>query len=362
MKKKRKSTIGEKDKKYLQSLHWVTEVLQQYVDKSLSVSEQKIVEEQLNRLDANTKYQTDLSDKQLLQSEQRVKQRIYLTLATKNSQVQARRTDPKNTPTLKLRFLHKAVAVASVVIMLLGGSYWMYQTEGSFVSNYWNASPQKTSVTSTQMRELKSVRLPDGTVIHANGNTKINYIAKSYNQNKREIWLEGEAFFEVAKNAKKPFIIHSGKLTTTVKGTSFNVKAYPDIGEISVSVKTGKVEVANATGLMGVLTPNRELVYNNDAQKHYIRNRNWKSALAWRSQRLVLDNANSIELKLRIQQLFGVELLIEDTALLQTRFGLSSRKGAKLSEVLELLKLLYDMDYKKINEKQIKITKNNTDK
>src|SRR5690606_36092602 len=81
---------------------------------------------------------------------------------------------------------------------------------------------------------------------------------------RREVTLVGEAYFEVAHQADKPFIIHSGKLITQVLGTSFNIKAYENDPDIKVAVLTGKVGVRNLTGNQKAvfLTPNQEAVYN----------------------------------------------------------------------------------------------------
>jgi transmembrane sensor len=86
----------------------------------------------------------------------------------------------------------------------------------------------------------------------------------------REVHLSGEAFFEIARDEKKPFLVHANEVTTKVLGTSFRVKAYKQEKEVVVAVKTGKVSVyANPAGVNGsrgqrpevVLTPNQQVIY-----------------------------------------------------------------------------------------------------
>jgi ferric-dicitrate binding protein FerR (iron transport regulator) len=111
--------------------------------------------------------------------------------------------------------------------------------------------------------------LSDGTVISLQPNGIIEY-PEMFAGDIREIQLTGEAFFEVAKEKDRPFIINTGDITVRVLGTSFNVKAYSGAKEISVAVKTGKVSVyakraehADATRKKEIiLTPNQEVVYN----------------------------------------------------------------------------------------------------
>jgi len=88
-----------------------------------------------------------------------------------------------------------------------------------------------------------TVTLPDGTVVQLNAGSRLEITEATFNRQKREVWLSGEAFFEVAKNPEKPFIIHTGTMQTTVRGTSFNVKAYGELGENVVSVRNGRVEI-----------------------------------------------------------------------------------------------------------------------
>ncbi len=103
--------------------------------------------------------------------------------------------------------------------------------------------PEATEViaTNTFPDDVRLLRLPDGSRVWVNQNTHIEY-PKQFAGDVRKVTLKGEAFFEVAKNPSKPFIITSGDITTTVLGTSFNVKAYSGNGA-EVRVRTGKVRV-----------------------------------------------------------------------------------------------------------------------
>ncbi|MEM9928853.1 MAG: FecR domain-containing protein, partial [Bacteroidota bacterium] len=90
--------------------------------------------------------------------------------------------------------------------------------------------------------DTEEVKLPDGSIITLNKDTELTYVA---DKNTRQLELTGEAFFDVARDEARPFTIITGDLTTTVLGTSFNIRAYPD-EELEVSVKSGKVAVAAA--------------------------------------------------------------------------------------------------------------------
>src|SRR5690606_23322087 len=91
----------------------------------------------------------------------------------------------------------------------------------------------------------------------------------------REVRLKGEAFFNVHRDPEKPFMVYADEVVTRVLGTSFNVRAYEDDGEITVAVRTGKVSVyaqkSNAAGEIEesetILTPNQQMVYHKLAEK-----------------------------------------------------------------------------------------------
>ena len=114
------------------------------------------------------------------------------------------------------------------------------------LSGYWSLSVGESTTagivaTQTFQDDIRLLRLPDGSRAWVNQNTVLEY-PEAFAGDERTVTLTGEAFFEVAKDSGKPFIITSGKIKTTVLGTSFNVKAYA--GAVpEVSVRTGKVKV-----------------------------------------------------------------------------------------------------------------------
>jgi ferric-dicitrate binding protein FerR (iron transport regulator) len=104
-----------------------------------------------------------------------------------------------------------------------------------------------TEVISTPSQIINQYTLPDGSVVALNSNSKLIF-PKQFKGETREVTIEGEGFFEVTPNPKKPFIINAGNAQVKVVGTSFNVSAYPENETVEVVVKTGKVQVASKIG------------------------------------------------------------------------------------------------------------------
>lgn len=119
------------------------------------------------------------------------------------------------------------------------------------------------------------VNLPDKSTVLLQKNSRIHYIS-IFNGPTREVYLEGEAFFEVAKDRQRPFYVYTDEVVTRVVGTSFHVKANPADNNVSVIVKTGRVAVFTKTDKQKttgtdstelVLTQNEQLIYRKDDKK-----------------------------------------------------------------------------------------------
>jgi len=234
--------------------------------------------------------------------------------------------------------------VAAVVVLTLGIGIYYYSSQDS--NNITQPAQIAMEYFQSGAGAKKQVKLPDGSIVYLNNDTRIG-IAKAYfDKEKREIWLEeGEAFFEVAKNPEKPFIVHTQNLETTVKGTSFNVQSYAELDHSSVSVRSGKVEVRNGKKLIGELIKNRQITYNKVTGAIEKSEANWQDAAAWRDSRLVMKDANAKELKMRLKQQYGVELILQNNILQGTSFTSSFERQTSLKEVLDVISVLYDVKY-----------------
>lgn len=167
-------------------------------------------------------------------------------------------------------------AAAAGVVLALGTGWWWQTHQAPANTAYQQLTAGATTPlvekVNTGSRPLPVV-LPDGSTVHLQPNSRLSYAASFALQPKRDVYLTGEAFFEVARNPQRPFFVYANELVTKVLGTSFWVKAFEKDPQVTVSVRTGKVAVftrtdPNATRqkatreLSGlVLTPNQQLVF-----------------------------------------------------------------------------------------------------
>lgn len=127
-----------------------------------------------------------------------------------------------------------------------------------------NSSPAKLRELVAGKGTRSRVVLPDNSIVFLNADTKLNY-PPQFNNNVRDVYLDGEAFFEVTKDPNKPFIVHTSGMEVKVVGTSFNVKAYSADKLIETSLLTGSIEVSvkNRPNEKIILSPNEKLVIKN---------------------------------------------------------------------------------------------------
>jgi transmembrane sensor len=167
--------------------------------------------------------------------------------------------------------------IAASIFLLMGIFFWytQFSPEKGVYEKSVAENPNELVEVRNENEKTLPIQLIDGSLVLLKKGSRISY-SKNFLGNTREIFLSGEAFFEVTKNPEKPFLVYANGLVTKVLGTSFNIKAYDKDKEVTVEVKSGKVSVfaqsdanskekATNRELGGVvLTPNQKIVYTRE--------------------------------------------------------------------------------------------------
>ena len=177
-----------------------------------------------------------------------------------------------------VRKMYKAFLVAACVLMITAfGIFKTMQTDRKRVTYKELLTHAKVENQLVEKRNdgaaAMQVRLEDGTVITLRKNSKLSYPAH-FQKHKREVFLSGEAFFDVTKDPSRPFLVYANETVTKVLGTSFEIRAFENSQDVTVHVKTGRVSVykqsriqtddPETTGL--VLLPNQKGTFNRDSE------------------------------------------------------------------------------------------------
>lgn len=195
------------------------------------------------------------------------------------------------------------IAAVSVVVYFLNTG--LIGEEGSAIADY------KKEYKQTRKGEKLTIKLPDGTKVKLNSISSLSY-EKGFNGETREVFLEGEAFFDVERDTSRPFIIHTGDFETTVLGTKFNVRSYQDENNIEVAVVEGKVKVGSDETNYEYLTPNEVSTYQKETRKLNKIKRDVSNLVAWHKNVLVFENATSEEVWKRLENWYGVNIIIKN--------------------------------------------------
>lgn len=246
------------------------------------------------------------------------------------------------------RVWYSAVAVAVVAVFLGGLSTFLLQRT-SIQQHLQN----QLTVVKTNSGQKSEVLLPDGSTVWLNAGSKISY-SNTFNQSERNITLEGEAFFDVQKNENIPFVVQTLNLDVVVKGTAFDVSAYPEDPHTEVSLLRGKVDVISKKGvLVRKLIPNDLIRYDNKRGTYaFSENNNAVQYSSWKNEELIFEN-ESLDLVIKkLERWYGVEIDWE-LAKSAKRYTFVV-KTESLREMLQLINVITPIDYN-IDGKMVKV-------
>lgn len=190
--------------------------------------------------------------------------------------------------------------------------------------------------------------LPDGSKVQLNAASSIRF-PTSFSGKTRVVEINGEAYFEIAQNSKKPFIVKKGKMEIEVLGTSFNVNAYDDESSIKVTLLEGKVKVANGLGQSAMLNPGEQAQVTKGISVE--KDVSTREVVAWKNGKFQFNITDIHEIMKQISRWYDVEVEYKGTV--STHFWGSISRSVALSNVLEMLEQTGGVKFKLEGEKII---------
>jgi ferric-dicitrate binding protein FerR (iron transport regulator) len=236
-----------------------------------------------------------------------LKQRMF-------SNIQEQIGEPKTSKSPAKIALRKWIRIAAAIVLPIVMIYGLYR--------YHEAVPIKQTdsvwVISAEQGEKANVTLPDGSRVWLNSASKLTY-SNTYNQKDRLLQLVGEAYFEVAHDAEKAFIVQCMGMKTEVLGTTFGIKAYEEDSLIAVVLIEGKVQVTFADR-MRVMKPDERIVYDKTLKKLLSATVNPIDFTAWRENRLRFENETLQDIATTISRIHNIDYTFEDESLKAIKF------------------------------------------
>ena len=229
---------------------------------------------------------------------------------------------------------------SSVQLITLGGGM-VAKNDGVQVSYKENEGAGKEDVL-----EYNTIRVPrggeyklflsDNTEVFLNSDSEIRFPVK-FGKGKRDVFLRGEAFFVVTKDASRPFVVNANdKMSVEVLGTQFNLQAYPDDAFVETTLNEGAVRVFN--GKQGVrLRPDEQAVY--DEGKFTVRKVDASSYSAWKEGRFMLLNHSLENIMTRLARWYNIDIFWENPEVKEYHFSGELARYEDFTEILRMLEL-----------------------
>lgn len=196
---------------------------------------------------------------------------------------------------------------AAIVILSLSVSALL-----AHFSGLTNSDTQLASISSPR-GQITSLTLFDGTTVWLNSETTIRY-SSDFNKKKREVFVEGEAYFEVSHNDKLPFIVDVGASKVKVYGTTFNIKAYPVDNYIETVLIEGKVEFITKDNSV-FLKPNEKITFSTEKgtlQKEYA---DLEKTSAWKNGKYYYNSEKLLSIIQQLQRWYDTEFIFNENEL-----------------------------------------------
>lgn len=251
----------------------------------------------------------------------------------------------------KVHYLWLRSTAIIAVMLMLGSIAWMFQKQ---LSTELHHSP--LSVVAPPGQKSK-VELQDGSTVWLNSGSVLTYAYNAVSK-KRIVKLQGEAFFDVAKDKTKPFIVSTDEIDLVVYGTRFNVQAYEDEEIIEATLEEGSIGVnISSSGREWLLKPGQQCIYNKLKKTIDIKYTNVNKYICWKEDKLVFDENTLEEVVQKLERWYGISIELDPQLNNSEKLTLTVTHES-LTEILEILKVVAPIQYE-INERNVRIIKRN---
>lgn len=239
----------------------------------------------------------------------------------------------------KSQRLTRWVGAAAILLLMISVGYGL----GTL-----NKQPSEELLVQSQLITAKGSKgrfiLPDGSVVWLNSETKLTY-PERFADHKREVVLEGEAYFEVATDAKKPFVIQVGDLDVEVLGTSFNVNNYSSNEFIQTALLSGSVKISGKSVDEPVyLKPNELFEFRKSDHTATVGNAKVGLYADWIKDRLVFDNDYLSDILISMEGRYSMDINCPPQFAATTRMSFTIRQET-IEEVLKLMSFIAPIQY-----------------
>jgi len=254
-------------------------------------------------------------------------------------------TDLKNTTKANTnkRFLNfRLVKQAAIFILLIGlGATIQYFFTDLTSRKVYN---EQLSVYAP-LGQMTDLELPDGTLVKLNSGTTILYNG-DFSSGNREVFIEGEAFFDVQTDKKHPFVVKSKLLDVKVYGTSFNISSYPEDKNFTATLVKGSISILDKDGKeISKLNPGDNAAYTENESNIKVSQINTSLYTSWKEGLVTYRNDKMKDIAKQIERWYNVEIVIQKEGLGEESYFGTILKNKPIDQILEVFKLTTSLEY-----------------
>lgn len=320
----------------------INEVIIRFLDGSATIKEKSELLDWLKQSEGNRNDFSEVRDLWLLGN----------TIATDDieteialSRFKERIQTPKIESPKKNFFLRKPIngflRVAAVFIILLSVGFTSYYL-GSYSQG---EEPAVMNRLLTAHGSKGRFVLPDSTVVWLNSNSLLEY-PETFTASAREVYLSGEAYFEVRRNEKLPFRVHAGEMDIEVLGTRFIVGNYQRRSAVEAVLVEGSVKVAGChMDHSVVLTPGQLISYDKKTEHVDTQMVNAADYISWIQNELTFDNDKLADIIINLEKWYGVDIICSADFANSVSMSFSVRNGESLEDILKAMALVAPIKY-----------------
>ncbi|RYZ93663.1 MAG: FecR family protein [Sphingobacteriaceae bacterium] len=330
-----------------------TTLLDKYLNGSCDPEEEAAVKEWYNSFVNDNDHVSSFNSMQKIDLKLRIKRAIdeNIELMQKTS------PEPVQAKSHTIKYLaYTITGIAAMLVLVFGLK--LLNTSGNTAVN----SPRELISITNNTKSIQEQVLSDGSHVWLYPGAQIEF-SKKFTGNTREVRMTGESFFDVAKDASKPFVIHTEHMVTKVWGTSFRVRDSKASGFVDVTVVTGKVSVTRVNAANGpqkevMLHPNEQVTW---VKKHNVlktnKEANSKDLTIWYKINLSFDNSPVKDVIPVLNKQFNVNIISTDEELNNYLLD-ADFNGLNFVSVMEILKKTLNISYE-MNNTTIILKNNN---
>ncbi|MHA4809649.1 FecR family protein [Flavitalea flava] len=272
--------------------------------------------------------------------------RVWLKIGNPEPLLSSGEDEPPVKPLVRMIRWRRILVAATLIPLIALGMWWFgIQTRKVDLVEKYNQKGIRSTIT-----------LPDGSRVWLNSDSRLKYPA-FFGTSLREVYLEGEAFFEIARNPSRPFVVRLPKGTVNVLGTSFNIRAYGNEDLLTTSVATGKVAFVpgQAKDDSFYLSSGLKAVYHLRYSGVTVEPTDPDADKGWINGVLVFNNETLGQIAVELERYFGKPVNFGNASVAQYRYS-ATFKNNSAEEILELLKRVKTFHYT-VTDKYIGIDK-----